>query len=167
MSVFVSTFPKLVSGGRTWLCISGSSKESSVSLSQTGDLRPRNLWWPEHKFIKIHIHQKPLSSKNHFHQKTTFIKNHFHQRPVSSKTTFIKNQFHQKPFSSEKMKRKGGTVNIVRVCVKRRRPKAGDAPHEGLLEVERRGFRSLGFRSLGFRSLGFRSLGFRSLGFRV
>ena len=57
------------------------------------------------------------------------------------------------------MKRKGGTVNIVRVCVKaspaegRRRLytntayarlsgfnrlSAGDAPHEGLLKVERR-----------------------------
>ena len=44
-------------------------------------------------FIKIHIHQKPLSSKNHFHQKTTFIKNQFHQRPLSSKTIFIRNHF--------------------------------------------------------------------------
>ena len=59
-------------------------------------------------FIKIHIHQKPLSSKtnfikNQFHQKTTFIKkplsskNHFHQ-----KTTFIKNQFHQRPLPRAK-----------------------------------------------------------------
>ena len=58
------------------------------------------------------------------------------------------------------MKRKGGTVNIVRVCVKaspafaayaafrvstglhvEHRRQAGDAPHEGLLKVERRGFR--------------------------
>ena len=28
-------------------------------------------------------------------------------------------------------------------------PKAGDAPHEGLLKVERREFRCLGFRCLG------------------
>ena len=48
-------------------------------------------------FIKIHFHQKPLSSK------TTFIKNHFHQNPISSKTnfihvdTFIKKLLHQKP----------------------------------------------------------------------
>ena len=90
--------------------------------------------------LKIHFHQKttfikkPRSSKNHVHQKTTFIKNHFHQRPLSSKTNFIRNQFHQKPFSSEtifirnhfhqkpfsseKMKRKGGTVKKVSVCVK-------------------------------------------------
>ena len=49
-----------------------------------------------------------------------------------------------------------------------RRPKAGDAPHEGLLKVERRGFRVQGsgfrFRSLGFGSLGFGSLGLGSLG---
>ena len=32
------------------------------------------------------------------------------------------------------------------VHVEHRRPKAGDAPHEGLLKVERRGFRSLEFR---------------------
>ena len=39
--------------------------------------------------------------------------------------------------------------------VEHRRPKAGDAPHEGLLKVERREFRCLGvFRCLGFRSLG-------------
>ena len=68
----------------------------------------------------------------------------------------------------EKKKRKGGTINVVRVSVKKagdaftqarlmsafrvstglhvehRRPKAGDAPHEGLLKVERRGFRGLG-----------------------
>ena len=80
-------------------------------------------------FIKNHFHQKPISSKNQFHQKTTFIKkplssktsfikDHFHQKPISSETNFIRNHFHQKPFSSEKMKRKGGTVNIVRVCVK-------------------------------------------------
>ena len=61
----------------------------------------------KYKFIKIHIHQKPLSSKttfikNHFHQKTTFIK-----KPVSSKTSFIKNHFHQKPFSSEKNETQG------------------------------------------------------------
>ena len=35
--------------------------------------------------------------------------------------------------------------------VEHRRPKAGDAPHEGLLQVERRGFRGLGFRCFGFR----------------
>ena len=63
-------------------------------------------------FIKNHFHQKPLSSK------TTFIKKQFHQKPISSKTIFIRNHFHQKPFSPEKRKRKGGTVNIVRVCVK-------------------------------------------------
>ena len=35
-------------------------------------------------FIKIHIHQKPLSSK------TKFIRNHFHQKPFSSETIFIR-----------------------------------------------------------------------------
>ena len=63
-----------------------------------------------------------------------------------------------------KKKGKGGTINIVRVCVKvsdtftqtrllpafrvstglhveHRRPKAGDAPHEGVLKVERREFK--------------------------
>ena len=63
-----------------------------------------------------------------------------------------------------KKKGKGGTINIVRVCVKvsdtftqtrilpafrvstglhveHRRPKAGDAPHEGALKVERREFK--------------------------
>ena len=34
------------------------------------------------------------------------------------------------------------------------RPKASDAPHEGLLKVERREFRCLGFRVLVFRCLG-------------
>ena len=88
----------------------------------------------QNHFHQKNFHQKPLSSKNHFHQKplsskTTFIKNHFHQKPLSSKTTFIKkplssktsfikDQFHRKPFSSEKMKRKGGTVSMVSVCVK-------------------------------------------------
>ena len=79
----------------------------------------------------------------------------------------------------ERKKRKDGTVNKVRVSVKaspaegrrrlhttrlmpafrvstglhveHRRPSAGDAPHEGLLKVERRGFRVQVFRSLGFR----------------
>ena len=37
-----------------------------------------------------------------------------------------------------------------------RRPKAGDAPHEGLLKVERREFRCSGFR---FQVLGFRAQG--------
>ena len=31
---------------------------------------------------------------------------------------------------------------------------AGDSPHEGLLKVERRGFRCLGFRVQVFRCLG-------------
>ena len=63
-------------------------------------------------FIKIHFHQKPISSKSRFikkqvHQKTgssknrfiktTFIKNHFHQKPLASKTNFIRDHFHQKP----------------------------------------------------------------------
>ena len=62
--------------------------------------------------------------------------------------------------------------------VEHRRPKAGDAPHEGLLKVERREFRCLGFRCLGFYGLrfwcsgfrvyvlGFWVFGFRSLGLR-
>ena len=37
-----------------------------------------------------------------------------------------------------------------------RRPKAGDAPHEGLLKVERREFRCLGVQVLG---LGFWEFG--------
>ena len=41
------------------------------------------------------------------------------------------------------------------------RPKAGNAPHEGLLKLKGGGFGVLGFRGLGCRSLGFRSLGFR------
>ena len=47
----------------------------------------------------------------------------------------------------EKMKRNCGTPSH----------KYGvyDAPHEGLLKIERRGFRVLGFRSLRFGSLGF------------
>ena len=47
-----------------------------------------------------------------------------------------------------------------------RRPKAGDAPHEGLLKVESRGFRVLGgFRSLGLWGLGLWCLVFWCLGF--
>ena len=67
-------------------------------------------------FIKKNFHQNPLSSKNHFHQKPLSSKNHFHQKPFSSETTPFSSE--TTPFSSEKMKRKGGTVNIVRVCVK-------------------------------------------------
>ena len=42
-----------------------------------------------------------------------------------------------------------------------RRPKAGDAPHEGLLKSKGGGLGVLGFRvwGLGFRSLGFRVWG--------
>ena len=49
-----------------------------------------------------------------------------------------------------------------------RQPKAGDASHEGLLKVKRRGL-GFGVWGLGFRSLGFRvwGLGFGVLGFRV
>ena len=60
----------------------------------------------KNKFIKIHFHQKPLSSKNQFHQKTNFIKNHFHQKPFPSKTTFIGDHHHKR------------NNNKVRVCVK-------------------------------------------------
>ena len=103
-------------------------------------------------FIKNHFHQKTTFIKKKFHQnphasKTTFIKNHFHQKTtfIKRSTTFIKDHFHQRPLSSKttfirKMKRKGGTINIVRVSVKAS-PKAGDALHKGLLKVERRGFR--------------------------
>ena len=45
--------------------------------------------------------------------------------------------------------------------VEHRRPKAGDGSHEGLLKVERRGFRVLGVWGSGLWGLGFRSLGFR------
>ena len=47
-----------------------------------------------------------------------------------------------------------------------RRPKAGDAPHKGLLKVKKRGLRCLGFSvwGLGFRVPGFRVQG---SGFRV
>ena len=49
--------------------------------------------------------------------------------------------------------------------VEHRRPKAGDAPHEGLLKVERRGFWGfLGFRSFRVQGSGFRVQG---SGFRV
>ena len=43
----------------------------------------------------------------------------------------------------------------------------GDAPHEGLLKVERHGFWCLGFRCSGFRCLGFRVWGFGVWGFGV
>ena len=49
---------------------------------------------------------------------------------------------------------------MVRVCVKRRRPKAGDAPHEGLLKVECVGFRVQGL-GLGVQGSGFRCLRLR------
>ena len=48
-----------------------------------------------------------------------------------------------------------------------RRLKACDVPREGLLKVERRGFRCLGFRCLGFRcvwGLGFGVFGFWGFG---
>ena len=45
-----------------------------------------------------------------------------------------------------------------------RRPKAGDAPHEGLLKSKGGGLGVLGFRGLGFRSLGFSVQVFRVLG---
>ena len=144
-------------------------------------------------FIKIHFHQKPISSKSNF------IKNQFHQKTVSSKnsfihvdtfikthfsamwTLFIKNHFSSKNIfithqigSWDRTKHDwDGKNNIVRISVKaspaegrrrfhrknslcqafrvstglhveHRRPMAGDAPHEGLLKVERRGFKCLG-----------------------
>ena len=74
-----------------------------------------------------------------------------------------------------KKKGKGGTINIVRVCVKvsdtftqtrilpvrvstgfhveHRRPKAGDAPHEGALKVERRDFEVFRVKGLGLAIL--------------
>ena len=100
---------------------------------ETGKVQVHQNHFHQKKFfIKIHFHQKPLSSKttfikNHFHQKTTFIKNQFHQRPISSETTFIKNHFHQKPISSKTNFIRALPVrgthhpsknNIVRVCVK-------------------------------------------------
>ena len=39
--------------------------------------------------------------------------------------------------------------------VEHRRPKARDAPHEGLLKSKGGGLGVLGFRGLGFRRLGF------------
>ena len=101
-------------------------------------------------------------------------------------------EYEKKKKKEEKRNHKGATIKKVRVLcqgvagrrpatlshkhglcppfrvstglhVEHRLPKAGDAPHEGLLKVERRDFRCLGFRCLGFR---FEGLGFRCLGFR-
>ena len=77
------------------------------------------------------------------------------------------------------MNRKGGTINIVRECVKASpshkhglcppfgfQQALGDAPHEGLLKIERRGS---GLQGLGLQGLGLQGSGFRvqGLGFRV
>ena len=50
--------------------------------------------------------------------------------------------------------------------VEHRRPKAGDAPHEGLLKVERREFRFKGFWVFRVQGSGFWVSGFRVQGFK-
>ena len=66
---------------------------------------------------KVQVHQKPLSSKTHFHQKK------WNGRRLHTNTAHAR------------------LSGLTGLHVEHRRPKAGDAPHEGLLKVERRGFR--------------------------
>ena len=101
---------------------------------------------------QYHFHPKPLSSQCHFHPNATFI-------PMPT-IYFIPNERAPLTIQNVRRKKKrndkGRTINIVRVCVKaspakgrrrlrlmpafrvstgllveHRRPKAGDAPHEG------------------------------------
>ena len=123
------------------------------------------------KPLSPQYHFHPLSSHDHFHPKTSFIPKHFHPKPISSQNDFdvrtankttgwLQKQYcpclcegvaGRRPATpSHKHSLLMPTFGVsTGLHVEHRRPKAGDAPHEGLLKVERREFRCLGFRCLG------------------
>ena len=120
-----------------------------------------NAAFDEREVGIMHVHPKRLSSHDEFHPNTTFIQNYFH--PM---TSFIPQHFYPKQISSQndidvKTTANKTTVWWPKQCCHKHghaRFSAGDAPHEGLLQVVKREFRFLGFR---FKVLGFRFLGFR------